>query len=98
MKALLYCTKANGLLYKSKGETKPFFYECFKNKKDIEFWGKKSCLIGEPLNGTVCFECEINKVEEINYDGSILSGDFLINTKKKMQMSLKITSVYHMSN
>lgn len=63
MKALLHCTIGNGLLYKSKGETKPFFYEYFKNKKEIKFWGKENSLIGEPLNGTVCAECDIDKVE-----------------------------------
>ena len=78
IKAYLYCTKAKPYLTKVVELGK---YYCV-SKKDMKAIGytTENELSEASLNGTVCFECDIGKVEKIRHDYSPL-GDDLFFTK-----------------
>ena len=59
IKALLYCTEAKPSLYKN----------YLSGKGEFVLAAKRNVLPrAKVLNGTVCFECEIEKAEEIYFD------------------------------
>lgn len=60
MKALLYCTKRKPYLY-GNGDNIEFKREYYLSKRDL----CRPYVDDISLNGTVCFECEIEKAEEI---------------------------------
>ena len=71
IKALLYCTEAKPSLYKN----------YLSGKGEFVLAAKRNVLPrAKVLNGTVCFSCDIGKVEKIRHDYSPL-GDDLFFTK-----------------
>lgn len=71
MKAYLYCTMA-----------KPYLYDCGEPVTIVKaprynIFSFKS-LDNSELNSTVCFECEINKVENIKHDNTPLGDDMYL--------------------
>lgn len=79
MKALLYCTKAKPSLYKNPTWQLGEWYR----RHDPEFLtgDKKNLRNIKILNGTVCFECEIEKAEEIENTLLHMAPTFMHETK-----------------